>query len=504
MSVYIEEIKRITVDSYGDVRTLVRGLPYQCPDDWKEVLDSLNEESDLYLIKEPDNPKDEMAIAAYLGDRRVGYVAADDNCLVWMFLTDEKTPCRLIQKYEASFKVAFDNPRPLFENMAFEDIYKDNEGWIEKDRPIMYVPFLRDKEDETYDWYRDVIVIRDFEEFVPDFRRKLASKMITFIARKNSQGNYRYYLPYINAGVAVVDDDMIKDFIDTDGFVIAIPNLSSKTYPGGIRVELSVARLKKENPLIKEFRAVEEKGADELVFYLNPSPAVPLDEIQEKNDQGESEFMSKGNGKWHTQMKGVSDTIEISREYFDQIDKITTELDIFVRDTLLKSRRVLRKVHKDPYYGYRFDDLKEYEIFIKIFVMKDLCHLYKELNGSVGINENEGKIFFMYTLKALSEDSNVNFDIFKEMCNPHTTIETIVKYRKLIENTIEQQYEEELPYYPKKGFLMYEVLEDENLELMDMALEYKEMMCRIASAVANAKGELTAKEIKWLSQLSKY
>jgi tellurite resistance protein len=39
---------------------------------------------------------------------------------------------------------------------------------------------------------------------------------------------------------------------------------------------------------------------------------------------------------------------------------------------------------------------------------------------------------------------------------------------------------------------------------MDMALEYKEMMCRIASAVANAKGELTAKEIKWLSQLSKY
>ncbi len=30
---YIEEIRRIPVDSYGDVRTLVRGLPQQCLDD---------------------------------------------------------------------------------------------------------------------------------------------------------------------------------------------------------------------------------------------------------------------------------------------------------------------------------------------------------------------------------------------------------------------------------------------------------------------------------------
>lgn len=68
---YIEEIKDIPVDSYGDIRTLVRGISYQCPDDWEDVLDSLDEDSNLYLIKEPDNPKDKLAIAAYLDDRRV-------------------------------------------------------------------------------------------------------------------------------------------------------------------------------------------------------------------------------------------------------------------------------------------------------------------------------------------------------------------------------------------------------------------------------------------------
>ena len=221
----IEEIRPLPVDSYGDVRTLVRGLPYQCPEDWQDVLSSLDEGSELYLVKEPDNPKDELAIAAYLGDRRIGYVSSDDNCTVWMFLSDERTPCKVIQKYKTSFKVSFENPRLLFESMAFEDIYKDKDGWVEKDRPIMEVPFLTDVEDNAYDWYRDIVVIRDFEEFIPDFRRKLAAKMIVFFARENSQGNYRYYIPYINAGVAVVEDEMIKEFIDKDGFVIAIPEM---------------------------------------------------------------------------------------------------------------------------------------------------------------------------------------------------------------------------------------------------------------------------------------
>ena len=257
---YVRKVYEMPVDSYGDVRTLVRGLPYQCPDDWQDVLASLDENSKLYLVKEPDNPKDELAIAAYLDERRVGYVAADDNCKVWLFLTDEKIPCKLIQKYEASFKVSFENPKQLFKSMAFEEIYRDKDGWIEKELPIMEVPFLWDADDESHDWFRTSIIIRDFEEFVPDFRRKLAAKMIIFVARKNSQGYYRYYLPYLNAAVAAVEEEMLKGIIDTDGFFIAIPDVSLITYPGGIHVDLYVARIHPGDPLINRFKSIEQNG----------------------------------------------------------------------------------------------------------------------------------------------------------------------------------------------------------------------------------------------------
>lgn len=191
---------------------------------------------------------------------------------------------------------------------------------------------------------------------------------------------------------------------------------------------------------------------------------------------------------------------KLSREYFDQIDKLTTELNDFVRDNLILSRRVLKQMHKHPHYGYRYDDLEDYVIFVKIFVMNDLCHIYKELKSDIRVNKNEGKILVLYAIKALGNNS-MNYDTFIELCNPYSSIKTIVEYREMIEDFIKQRYEEELPYYPKKGFLMYEVLEDEYLELMDMAIEYKEIMCKIASAVADAKGKLTSKESKWLSQL---
>lgn len=191
---------------------------------------------------------------------------------------------------------------------------------------------------------------------------------------------------------------------------------------------------------------------------------------------------------------------KLSRHYFDQIDKLTTELDDFVRDNLIQSRRVLKQMHKHPHYGYRYDDLEDYVMFIKIFVMKDLCRIYKELKCGISINDNEGKILSLYAIKALGNNT-LSFETFEELCNLDSSINTIVEYREMIEDFIKQRYEEELPYYPKNSFLMQDVLEDENIEMMDLAIEYKEIMCKIASAVANAKGKLTDKQRKWLSQL---
>lgn len=195
---YISKVYQTAVDSYGDVRTLVRGLPYQCPNDWEDVLDSIYEDSNLYLVKEPDNPKDPLAIAAYLDDRRIGYVAASDNAKIWLYLTDEKMPCTLIERFEASFKIAFENPKILFEDMLFEDIYRDKDGVTEEPYADLEIPFLTNPKDKAYDWYDDRTYIMDLEKFIPDFHRKLASRLIVLAGRKNSKGEYCYYLPYSN------------------------------------------------------------------------------------------------------------------------------------------------------------------------------------------------------------------------------------------------------------------------------------------------------------------
>ena len=481
---YIQEIRQKPVDSYGDVRTLVRGLPYQCPDDWQEVLASLDESSKLYLVKEPDNPKDELAIAAYLDDRRVGYVAADDNCKVWMFLSDERISCKLIQKYEASFKVSFENPKMLFEHMAFEDIYKDKDGWIEKERPIMEVPFLREADDEAHDWFRTSIIIRDFEEFVPDFRRKLAAKMIIFVARKNSHGNYRYYLPYLNAAVAVVEEEMLKGFIDTDGFFIAIPDVSLKTYPGGIHIDLYVARIHQDDPLISRFKSVEQKGNKELVFYLNSGPTVSS--INEE-------------AKPQASNANQSSMFQIEIDFYNQIDRIATDLDYFVINNLLQSKRVLRYIHKHPIFGHQYDDLDDYKNLVKIFVMKDVCTIYEELNCSISAYKKECQLIYLYTLKVLEFDAGYN--IFKEISNRKTKLEMIRELRELTTNFIKDRSKLELSPYHNGDFLMRSVLETENIEMMDLSIEYMKLMGQFASAVANAKGNLTEKESKWLSQI---
>ena len=259
----VKKLYQAAVDSYGDVRTLVRGLPYQCPDDWEEVLDSLDGDSNLYLIKEPDNPKDKLAIAAYLDDRRIGYVAASDNAKIWLYLTDEKLPCTFIERFEASFKIAFENPRSLFEGMPFEDIYRDKDGVTEEPYADFEIPFLTNPKDKDYDWYDDRTYIMDLEKFIPDFRRKLAARMIILAGRKNSEGEYCYYLPYANNILTDIKDDTIRGLIDEHGFVIALPDVPMKTEQGGIIMDLHVTYL---SGII--FWAFNSMHQSEFVFHL--------------------------------------------------------------------------------------------------------------------------------------------------------------------------------------------------------------------------------------------
>ena len=290
----VSKVYEMPVDAYGDVRTLVRGLPYQCPDDWEDVLDSLDEDSNLYLVKEPDNPKDKLAIAAYLDDRRVGYVAASDNGKIWLYLTDEKMPCKFIERFDASFKISFENPRYLFEDKPFEEIYRDKDGISDRPLPAFEIPFLTNPKDKHYNWFDDKILIADLERAIPDFRRKLASRMIIMVGRKNKKAEYCYYLPYHNRPIADVEDGIIQGLIDMYGFVIALPDVPILTNHGyGIIMDLHVTYLKKTD--FKEFSSAHHS---QIVFNLNRDYvdiATEDDEDEFDDDSNEDNVLEEPN-----------------------------------------------------------------------------------------------------------------------------------------------------------------------------------------------------------------
>lgn len=291
---HVSKVYEMPVDAYGDVRTLVRGLPYQCPDDWEDVLDSLDEDSNLYLVKEPDNPKDKLAIAAYLDDRRVGYVAASDNGKIWLYLTDEKMPCKFIERFDASFKISFENPRYMFEDKPFEEIYRDKAGISDRPLPAFEIPFITNPKNKHYNWFDDKILIADLERAIPDFRRKLASRMIIMVGRKNKKAEYCYYLPYHNRPIADVEDGVIRGLIDRYGFVIALPDVPILTNQGyGIIMDLHVTYLKKTD--FKEFSSAHHS---QIVFNLNRDYvdiATEDDEDEFDDDSNEDNVLEEPN-----------------------------------------------------------------------------------------------------------------------------------------------------------------------------------------------------------------
>ena len=499
----ISKVYQTAVDPYGFVRTLVRGLPYQCPDDWEEVLDSLNEDSNLYLVKEPDNPKDKLAIAAYFDDRRVGYVASSDNGKIWLFLTDEKMPCTFIERFDASFVISFENPRPLFEDMPFKEIYKDKFGVTEQPYPAFDIPFLSSPKDKRYEWFDDRVYIADLERAIPDFRRKLATRMIIIVGRKDSKGEYNYFLPYANNPIADVEDNIIKGIIDRYGFVIALPDVPMINTHGGILMDLHVTFLKNSN--FKEFNLAHQS---ELVFNLvkdnedkykvavnNPSTSGGNDNYDGKQNNAMEDvdtFMQETlstpsySKNDYILKKGEVTTSSIDRNTFIVIDKIASQLYSFVRQTLFPSMELFSYLKKHTPYHNQFFDYGEFETLIRVFVIKDLGRIYKGLNHCVSFDTAEGKVLFLYMEKDSSENPETSYEAFNEICNPKTRLEAATKMRELIENLMKSFYEYDIALWTDMDFIIHSFLKDVDDKL---AKRYMELMRLFASAVAGANEE---------------
>lgn len=501
----VSKVYQMAVDSYGDVRTLVRGIPYQCPDDWEEILDSLDEDSDLYLIKEPDNPKDSLAIAAYLGDRRIGYVAASDNTKIWLYLTNERKPCTFIERFDASFKISFENPRVLFEDVPFEEIYKYRDGVTVDQYAAFDIPFLTNPKDKNYDWYDDKIYITDLEKYIPDFRRKLAARMIILAGRKNSMGEYCYYLPYANNPVAEVRDNLIKDLIDRYGFVIALPDVPMMNIHGIIIMDLHVTFIKNTN--YKDFSLTHKS---ELVFNIvrdyknNEQIAVDTKstvDIKDKNNinnniSNEDDYMLFQNPQStpsyskndYVLIKGEKKKTLLNKEYFKEIDKITSKLYNFVRQNLFPSMELFSYMKKHTPYAMLFNDFEHYETLIKMFIIKDLGRIYKGLNHSVNFATKEGKPLLLYMEKDMCDNPEVSYEVFNEVCNPKTQFEAAKKLHGVIEDLTKTYYEYDIELWTKEDFLIHSFLKEIN---KDWANSYLELMSEFASAVKNANGQLS-------------
>lgn len=513
---YVSKVYEYAVDSYGDVRTLVRGLPYQCPDDWEEVLDSIDEDSNLYLIKEPDNPKDELAIAAYLDDRRIGYVAASDNGKIWLYMTDEKMPCHFIERFEASFKIAFENPRHLFEDIPFEEIYRDKFGFSEQHFPKFEIPFLYNPKDNRYIWFDDKTRIVDMEKGIPDFHRKLAARMIILVGRKNNLGEYCYYIPYLNRPVSDIYDSIIQGLIDKYGFVIALPDVPKLTHQGLILMDLHVTYLEKTN--YKDFDLANQS---ELVFSLTNDYDVTSK--MEADNQTFSRIDKKYNGNRDIEIddedlfiqepqstpsfsksdyilkKGEVTITSIDKNTYTVIDKITTDLYSFVRQVLFPSMELFSYLKKHTPYYDQFYDYGEYETLIKVFVIKDLGRIYKGLNHSFNFDTTEGKPLFLYMDKEVGGTIDISYDMFAQTCDPHTQFEPAVKMRKVIEDLTKSFYEYDITLWTDTDFIIHSFLKDVDGQL---AKRYMELMRRFASVVSNATDQSNVKDTNSLTKLA--
>lgn len=209
----------------------------------------------------------------------------------------------------------------------------------------------------------------------------------------------------------------------------------------------------------------------------------------ELNPNGKPEYIIKDD---------ESIKLSIEPEFFDLIDKITSEFNSFVRNELFVSESIYRYFTTHDILKHIVTDTKRKENVIKTLVLKDIFSVFIKLNHSINIDTLEGKILFLYQLKDV--DINPDFSKFNNHCYSFSLAPQIIEVRVCVDDLIKQANEITLGLTDLNDYDFYfkHILDQIDKEL---SKKYMVLLYRFASVVAKADGKITDEEEDWLSQM---
>ena len=188
----------------------------------------------------------------------------------------------------------------------------------------------------------------------------------------------------------------------------------------------------------------------------------------------------------------------IDSDFFDLIDNITNEFNLFVRNELIESECVSHYLSTHEPFSNIIKDIEGKNTVIKTLALKDICKIFIKLNHSINIDTFEGKILFLYQLK----DINIipDFNTFNNHCYALSQDSKIIKVRVAIDDLIKCAYNMNLNLeeLDTNDFYFKRILDQIDKEL---SKKYMVLLYRFASVVAKADGKITKEEEDWLSRL---
>lgn len=190
--------------------------------------------------------------------------------------------------------------------------------------------------------------------------------------------------------------------------------------------------------------------------------------------------------------------LSIEPEFFNLIDKITSEFDAFVKNELLDSDALSRYFNTHEICNSIIEDRDTEKFVIKTLVKKDMYKVFTKLNHSINIDTLEGKILFLYKLKEINVDTN--FGTFDKYCYSLSLDSNIINVRVAVDGSIKSTFISniEVNDISTPDFNIKHILDQVDKEL---SKKYMVLLYRFASVVAKADGKITKEEEDWLSQM---